>query len=187
VGTTPNATPAASSAATPIRRALDGFYGALMALAALAMITAFACVVLGIADRQFALGLRGLDAYAGYAIASALFLALPGTLQRGEHIRVTLVLQRLSQRWQKALQWWSLGLGVVLSVFVAYYACRLLWLSHLTNDVSQGSDATPLWIPQIGMALGCIGLAVAFVDAAWSHGSGGGFEKVDSGEAVRME
>jgi TRAP-type C4-dicarboxylate transport system permease small subunit len=67
-----------------------------MVLAAVAMAFTFVVVMLGILDRQFALGLRGLDAYAGYGIASALFLAMPGTLQRGEHIRVTLLLQRLS-------------------------------------------------------------------------------------------
>ena len=78
-----------------MRRALDLFYGGLMALSAVAMAACFVCVMLGIADRQFAFGLRGLDAYAGYAIAAALFLALPGTLQKGEHIRVTLLLQRV--------------------------------------------------------------------------------------------
>ncbi|MEO7725639.1 MAG: hypothetical protein ABIS45_00110, partial [Burkholderiales bacterium] len=37
--------------------------------------------------------------------------------------------------------------------------------SYTFNDISQGSDATPLWIPQISMALGTIVLWVAFVDA----------------------
>jgi len=32
------------------------------------------------------------------------------------------------------------------------------------NDISQGNDATPLWIPQIGMALGAAVLLIAMVD-----------------------
>ena len=36
--------------------------------------------------------------------------------------------------------------------------------SHEFNDISQGVDATPLWIPQIGMAVGAVVLAVAFLD-----------------------
>ena len=32
------------------------------------------------------------------------------------------------------------------------------------NDISTGNDATPLWIPQIGMAVGTLILFVAFVD-----------------------
>jgi TRAP-type C4-dicarboxylate transport system permease small subunit len=152
-----------------MRQALDTFYAALMALAALALVACFACVMLGIADRQLALGLRGLDAYAGYAIAAALFLALPGTLQRGEHIRVTLLLQRLPARWQGLLEAWCLLAGTALAGGLAWYAVKMAWVSRVTNDVSQGSDATPLWLPQLAMALGCIGLFVAMLDASASR------------------
>lgn len=148
-----------------MRRACDAVYAALMALAACAMVAAFAAVMLSVADRQFALGLRGLDAYAGYAIAAALFLALPGTLRSGEHIRVTLVLQRLPPRWRTGAEWWCLGAAALLALMLAAYAGKLVWVSWLTHDVSPMSDATPLWLPQIGMALGCAGLALAFVDA----------------------
>ena len=170
-----------------MRRMLDRFYAALMALAALSLLATFACVLLGIVDRQVGWGLRGLDAYAGYGIAAALFLALPGTLQKGEHIRVTLVLQRLPAAWRALLAWWSLAAGVLLAAALAGYAVKLVWVSRMTNDISQGSDATPLWLPQIGMALGCIGLLVALVDAAWSRATGSSFEQASGGEAARAE
>lgn len=170
-----------------MRRALDTFYAALMALAALALLATFVSVMLGIVDRQVGLGLRGLDAYAGYGIAAALFLALPGTLQKGEHIRVTLLLQRLPAGWRAVLEWWSLAAGVLLTAALAGYAVRLVWVSRMTNDISQGSDATPLWLPQIGMALGCIGLLVALIDSAWSRATGGAFEQHSGGEAARSE
>jgi TRAP-type C4-dicarboxylate transport system permease small subunit len=165
-----------------MRAALDRFYQGLMALSAVSMLSCFVAVMLGIADRQFALGLRGLDAYAGYAIAAALFLALPGTLQRGEHIRVTLVLERLPAAARHALELMCHLAGIALVGTLAYYACRLVLLSHVTNDVSQGSDATPLWLPQLSMALGCIGLLVAFVDATASRWAGSSFER--RGEVV---
>ncbi|HEX3097738.1 MAG TPA: hypothetical protein VHQ02_08475, partial [Usitatibacter sp.] len=41
---------------------------------------------------------------------------------------------------------------------------RLAWQSHAFNDISQGNDATPLWIPQLAMAAGAIVLLVAMVD-----------------------
>jgi len=170
-----------------MRRVFDGFYAALMGLAALSLLICFVAVMLGIADRQFGFGLRGLDAYAGYAIAAALFLALPGTLQQGEHIRVTLLLQRLPAAWRSAFEWWSLGLGLLLSGLLAGYACRLVWVSHTTHDISQGSDATPLWLPQIAMALGCIGLFVALADSALSRATGNVFEHASTGEAARVE
>ena len=37
-------------------------------------------------------------------------------------------------------------------------------VSHMLGDISEGSDAMPLWIPQIGMAAGSVLLAVALVD-----------------------
>lgn len=160
-----------------MRRVLDAFYGTLMALAALAMLAAFGAVLLGIVDRQVGWALRGLDAYAGYAIAAALFLALPGTLQRNEHIRVTLLLQRVPRPARAALEAWCLAAGLALTGFLAWYALRLVWVSYATRDVSQGSDATPLWLPQIAMALGCVGLFVAFVDAAGARRAGRAFER----------
>ena len=41
---------------------------------------------------------------------------------------------------------------------------RLAWQSYTLNDVSTASDATPLWIPQIPMAVGAIVLVIAFID-----------------------
>ena len=170
-----------------MRRLVDGFYAALMALAAVALLLCFGAVMLGIADRQFGWGFRGLDAYAGYGIAAALFLALPGTLQKGEHIRVTLLLQRLPAPWRRAFEWWSLVAGLLLAAMLAGYACRLVWVSRLTHDISQGSDATPLWLPQTAMALGCVGLFVALADAALCRATGTVFQQAGTGEAARVE
>jgi TRAP-type C4-dicarboxylate transport system permease small subunit len=37
---------------------------------------------------------------------------------------------------------------------LAWYSIRLVMQSHEFNDISTGLDATPLWIPQLGMAIG---------------------------------
>jgi TRAP-type C4-dicarboxylate transport system permease small subunit len=52
----------------------------------------------------------------------------------------------------------------VLAGLVAFYSMRLAWQSHAFNDISTGNDATPLWLPQLSMALGTAILAIAFVD-----------------------
>jgi TRAP-type C4-dicarboxylate transport system permease small subunit len=67
------------------------------------MLAAFAAIMLGVSAREFGWDIQGLDAYAGYAIDATLFLALPGTLKHGDHIRVTLVIQRLPARAQNLL------------------------------------------------------------------------------------
>ena len=58
----------------------------------------------------------------------------------------------------------TLAAATALSVLSAYYSGRLAWQSHSFNDVSTGTDATPLWIPQLSMVIGTTVLAIAFAD-----------------------
>jgi TRAP-type C4-dicarboxylate transport system permease small subunit len=163
------------------------FYSLLAVLSACSMVAAFVTVMLQIASRQLAFNIPGLDAYAGYSIAAALFLALPETLRRGEHIRVTLVLQKAPAALRHALEYFSLGVAAALSFYLAFFACKLVWVSKTTHDVSQSADATPLWIPQLTMALGCIGLAVAFAHALVARWQQRSFFPAASDDAAFME
>jgi TRAP-type C4-dicarboxylate transport system permease small subunit len=147
-----------------VRRALDALYDGAAWLAALAMLGLLAMVLLSIVSRQLHFHVPGTDAYAGYLMAAAGFLALAHTFKRGEHIRVTLLLARLQGRWRRGLEVWSLAAGTALAGLAAFYSVRLAWQSRAFNDISTGNDATPLWIPQIGMAAGSLILVVAFVD-----------------------
>ena len=106
----------------------------------------------------------GTDAYAGYSMAAAGFLALAHTLKRGEHIRVTLLVERLGPAGRRRVELWALGIGVLLAALFAYFSVRLAWQSYDFNDVSTGNDATPLWLPQLSMAAGTLILLVALLD-----------------------
>lgn len=145
-------------------RLLDAYYKSLLYLAAVFMVVTLVVIILGISGREFGFDIPGLDAYAGYSIAAALFLALPATLRNGDHIRVTLLLNKLEGAARKLAEYWCLAAASGLTGYLAYYAIRLVWISYTTNDMSPSSDATPLWIPQIAMALGSIGFALAFVE-----------------------
>jgi TRAP-type C4-dicarboxylate transport system permease small subunit len=147
-----------------MRRALDALYDGAAALAALFMVLLLAAVLASVLGRQLGFHARGTDAYAGYMMAAAGFLALAHTLKRGEHIRVTLLLQSLAPRARHALEVWALATASVLAALVAFYSVRLAWQSHLFNDVSTGNDATPLWLPQLSMAIGTTVLAIACID-----------------------
>ncbi len=147
-----------------MRKALDALYSAAAAVAALFMIGLLGMVLLSILGRQLSFHVPGTDAYAGYLMAASGFLALAHTLKCGEHIRVTLLLSALSGRSKRALEIWAYGFATALSAMFAFYSCRLAWQSHTFHDISTASDATPLWIPQLSMALGTVILAIAFVD-----------------------
>jgi TRAP-type C4-dicarboxylate transport system permease small subunit len=147
-----------------MRRFLDTLYNAAAYLAALLLIGTLTMVLLGIFGRMFGFQVRGTDAYAGYFMAGAGFLALAHTLTRGDHIRVSLILEHAGVRGRKALELWSLSAATVLSTAFAYFSVRLAWQSYVLHDISTGNDATPLWVPQLAMAAGTLLFAIAFVD-----------------------
>jgi len=145
-------------------RALDALYDATAGLGALAMVLLLAMVVLSIVSRQIGFNIPGVDAYAGYMMAAAGFLALAHTLKKGEHIRVTLLLSALHGASRRGLELWALLAASILAILLAGYSCRLAWQSYAFHDISTGNDATPLWLPQLAMALGTVVLAIAFID-----------------------
>lgn len=147
-----------------MRRALDALYDGAAWLAALSMVGLLLMVLLSIVSRQAGFHVPGTDAYAGYLMAAAGFLALAHTLKKGEHIRVTLLLGKLQGRTRRAMELWALAAAAFLAGLFAFYSARLVWQSHLFHDISTSNDATPLWIPQLAMAAGTLILAIAFVD-----------------------
>jgi TRAP-type C4-dicarboxylate transport system permease small subunit len=147
-----------------VRRFLDALYDGAAALAAVFMVLLLVMVLLSILGRQLHFHLPGTDAYAGYMMAAAGFLALAHTLKRGEHIRVTLLLSALHGKARHMMEIWALFAATLLAALAAYYSARLAWQSRQFNDISTGNDATPLWIPQLAMAIGNLILLIAFID-----------------------
>jgi TRAP-type C4-dicarboxylate transport system permease small subunit len=121
-------------------------------------------VLLGIVGRVVNWFIPGTDAYAGYCMAASGFLALAHTLKHGEHIRVSLILEHAGVRVRRGLEVWALAAAGVLAAALAWYSVRLAVQSWQFNDISTGNDATPLWVPQIAMAMGTVVLFIALVD-----------------------
>jgi TRAP-type C4-dicarboxylate transport system permease small subunit len=135
------------------------------ALAGLCMIALLLLVMANILGRLLGFYLRGADAYAGYCMAGASFFALAYALGHGDHIRVTLFLQKLTGMPRRAMEIWSLAVASLISGLFAYYAFKMVWWSWSFNDVSQSNDATPLWIPELSMAIGVAVLFIAFLES----------------------
>ncbi|HAV09123.1 MAG TPA: ABC transporter substrate-binding protein [Rhodobacteraceae bacterium] len=146
-----------------IRRALDALYTAGGVLAALFTV-AILCIIVAQMVLRWAGGIfpGGAD-YAGYCMAAASFFAFAHALQSGSHIRVSLILSKMgaARRWGEV---WCFGVGAVAATFLARFAIKVVMESRKFKDVSQGQDATPLWIPQMAMAIGAVILAIAFWD-----------------------
>ncbi len=146
-----------------MRSLLNGLFNAAGYLAGVFMIGTLLAVLSSIFGRIIpALELNGADAYAGYCMAASAFLALATTLRRGEHIRVTLIINHLSPTAHRWLDLFCHFVALGVSALLAWYSIRLVSQSFSFNDISTGLDATPLWIPQLGMAVGTTVFALAF-------------------------
>ena len=170
-----------------IRRALDGLYAASAWLAAAFLVGTLVMVLVAIAGRWLNFHVPGTDAYAGYCMAASGFLALAHTLRRNEHIRVTLVIERLSGGARRGLELWALAASTLLSALFAAYSIRLAYQSYDFHDISTANDATPLWIPQLSMAAGNVILAIAFVDLLLATILGGRTPAVRADEPAHVE
>lgn len=147
-----------------MRRFLDGLYGAAGLLAGLCTIGVLVSVLAAIVARQLSMNIPGTDAYAGYFMAAAGFLALSSTFKHGEHIRVTLLLNSLNPAASRRLDIFALSVGCLLAAAFAFFSIKLTYDSWQFNDISTSNDATPLWIPQISMAVGTVLFLVALID-----------------------
>ncbi|MEM9222493.1 MAG: TRAP transporter small permease [Pseudomonadota bacterium] len=147
-----------------IRTVLDGIYFTGGLLAALCLIAILILIVLQMLARWTGEVFPGAPDYAGYAMAAASFFAFAHALNRGAHIRVTLVLNLVPPAVRRIIEVWCFGLATLLMWYFVYYAARFVYWSWKFNDISQGPDASPLWIPQLAMFVGAFVFALALTD-----------------------
>ncbi len=151
------------------RCALDGLYAIGAVLGGLCLIGIVGLVVAQVTSRWLAIPLAGAPELAGYAMANSFFLPLAYAFRNAAHIRITLFIDRLSGGWRGTAEFVCLGVGFGLASCLAVFMFRMAQVSYVIGDLSQGADATPLWIPQSGTAAGSILLAVALADTLIEH------------------
>ena len=168
-----------------LRPVLAWLYKGCGALAAVFLAAIGVLVLTGIVARHFGVVVLGVADYAGYCMAASAFLALASTFGQRGHIRITLLLHFLRGPWRRLAEIWCLGVATFLSAYFTYYAIRMVRVSYQINDISQGPDATPLWIPQLGVAVGIAVLTVAMVERLVEVVRGGEIDP-DEGEGPAL-
>lgn len=109
---------------------------------------------------------RSADEFAGYLMGTSAFLALAHTFMAGEHIRVTLLVDRIGAATRRVVDRFAVALAVVMAAYLAYYMTKLAWQSWQFDERSSGLIALPMWVPQAAMAFGAIVFFLAIVDRA---------------------
>lgn len=150
----------AAALAPPAARATAGLYRACGAIGACFLILIGALILLEIGARVAGIYVPGLKAYAGYAMAASAFFAFAYTFGHRAHIRMSAIIGRLKGRARRIAELWCLAASGAITGFVCWYAVRLVAVSWDLEDVSESTDRTLLWIPQVPVALGATVLFV---------------------------
>jgi TRAP-type C4-dicarboxylate transport system permease small subunit len=147
-----------------VRRVLDFLYLASGLIAALCLIAILLLIVAQMVARWTGEVFPGAPNYAGYCMAAASFFAFASALNRGSHIRVSILLNAVSQRVRRILEVWCFTIGAAIMWYFTYHAYWFTYWSWKFNELSQAQDASPLWIPQSVMVIGGGILALALTD-----------------------
>lgn len=153
-------------------RTLRRLYAACAALAALAVVTLAVLVLISIVSRLLGVYVGGMTEGAGYALAATGALGLAQTLFDRGHIRVDLVLERLTGRIRHGVELAVLATSAGLVAYAAWFLCRMVRISWQFGDRSDGSDGLLLWMPQLPAAAGFVVFALALVHLTVLHAAG---------------
>ncbi|HFQ15261.1 MAG TPA: TRAP transporter small permease [Rhodobacteraceae bacterium] len=152
------------SPAKVLRAGLDSLYLVSGVVAALCLIAMLGLIVVQMLARWTGEVFPGAPDYAGYAMASASFLAFASALNKGAHIRVSILLNAVPKRIGRLIDIWCFGIGAATMWYFSWYGYRFVYWSWKFNDISQGQDRTPLWLPQSIMLFGAVVFAIALTD-----------------------
>lgn len=147
-----------------MRKLLDWLYTGSGVIAGVFLILIAALSLAQICGRLFGFDAYSFDDFAGFCMAASSFLGLAHTYRRNEHIRVSILIDRLSGGRRRALELLCLAASTFLIAYFAWYATDMVLFSYRNNDVSQGLVGVPLWLPQSGMALGLAILTIALLE-----------------------
>ena len=159
-------------------RALDRLIRALArvgaALAAATLLASMVVIGYSVVMRYFAnRPIPWVDELAGYLLVASVMLAAADTLFQGEHIRVDILVERLSARGRHVAALIGLVAVLAAAALLVVEGADMVAFSRMVDLKSNGYLEVPMWMPQILVPVGAVlmGLAaiVAFV-AAWRAG-----------------
>ncbi len=126
----------------PIWKILDAVYLASGVLAAFCMIAILVIIITQMVFRWLGLQFQGSTDFAGYAMAATSFFALAHALNRGAHIRVSILLN-LNSFTRKWINVFALFVAAITATYFARYAIKTNFMSEMINDRTQGIDKVP--------------------------------------------
>jgi TRAP-type C4-dicarboxylate transport system permease small subunit len=114
--------------------------------------------------REFGVNIPDGTDFASWTMAAMSFLGMAHTFKRGEMIRVGLLLEKLSGRPKHIAELIALSVTLAFLLYFTWHAFEFVRVSRLTNEMSNGVLAMPVWIPQLSFLAGALLLTIAVID-----------------------
>ena len=147
-----------------LRRLLDALFDGAAYLAAAFVFAIFAVMIGATVMRELGMRTGGSDDLVAWMCAAAGFLAMAQAFRRGDFVRVTLLLDRLSPPNTRRFEIAALAIGTAFVAYLAWAAAIFVYESWDFGDMANGLIAIPLWIPQSSFVVGTLLLLVAFIE-----------------------
>ena len=147
-----------------MRALLDAVYKASGIAAGLCLVAIAVLSLTQIVARMFGSTASSFDEFAGYALAASSFLGLAYTLRAGEHIRMSLGIDRLRGGARRGVEILCLVATAGVVGYFAWATADMTVTSYQLDDVAQGLVPVQLWIPQSTTAIGLWILLIALLD-----------------------
>ncbi|ABM05228.1 Tripartite ATP-independent periplasmic transporter, DctQ component [Psychromonas ingrahamii 37] len=143
---------------------LNKLYHGAGILSAVCIVAICVVILARVVGRWMGIVVPSSDDFAGFLLAASSFMALAYTFQHGGHIRVSLFTSRLGEKSALFCERFVLLSASVLSAYLAYELCYMVWESWDYEEVSSGFVAIPMWIVQLPVAIGMVIFAISVID-----------------------
>jgi len=134
----------------------------LLLLGAVALVTTLIGVLAVVSRYAFTTTFSFSDEVITYLIVWATLVAFGLGEFSNEHLRATVLLERLPAAWQAALSRLSLVLTLLFAGSLVVFGVDVAWQRHVFNEVSPTALQFPQWVARAavpaGFAIACVAL-----------------------------
>ena len=147
-----------------MRKLLDRLYLGAAYVAASCVLLIMLLMIAQSILREMHVRTGAVNDVVAWLCAAASFFAMAHAFKHGDFVRVTLLLEKVSDAAKRRLEIAALSIAVLAVGYLMFWANRFTYESWVFNDTAQGLLPLPMWIPQLSFALGSILLFVAVLD-----------------------
>jgi len=97
-----------------------------------------------------------------YLFMWTMFAGAAYTLEQGKHVRIDLLIYRLSPAARRRLEIFTGALGLIFSLVVTYQGYEMVMAAFKYHKLSATPLRFPMWIPQASLPVGFLLLSVQF-------------------------